>query len=35
MQVEALVFQHGFDAFGYLYVRGGVVALLVCAHALR
>ena len=24
-QVEALVFEHGFDAFGYRYVRGGVV----------
>jgi len=24
-QVEALVPEHGFDAFGYFYVRGGVV----------
>ena len=24
-QVETLVLEHGFDAFGYFYVRGGVV----------
>ena len=34
-KVEALVPEHGFDAFGYRYVGGGVVAFEVRAHALR
>ena len=35
MQVEALVLEHGFDAFGYRYVGGGVVAFELRTHALR
>ena len=30
MQVEALVPEHGFDAFGYFYVRGGLVLHCHC-----
>jgi hypothetical protein len=32
-QVEALVPEHGFDAFGYRYVGGGVVAFELRTHA--